>query len=152
MALYGLNPMPGNNNPMKPVIGLSARMSQIRHAKKGDMIGYGADYCFERDTQLATLEIGYGDGMLWALGHNKSSVNSYIYWQGQPCPIRGRISMDFIAVDLSGLPSSISRPIEGDWMEIIGPNQSVDALAGHAETIGYEILTSLGPRLRRVYK
>ena len=147
MALYGLNPTPYNNeNPMYSVVTASAEILQIRNAHKDETCGYNATYCFDKNTALAVVDIGYADGVFRALTNNAS-----LYWQGVPCPIRGRVSMDVTTVDLSNIPEN-QRPHPGDHLELIGPYQSADTLAKAAGTIGYEILTSLGSRYQRIYR
>lgn len=144
-ALYGLNPTPGLPNPMRPVIKLDVPVIRLRTVYPGASVGYGATYRFDKNTWIATLSAGYADGIFWSLG-NKGRL----FWQGYPCPIRGRVSMDLTTVDLSAVPDA-ERPRPGDFMELIGPHQDADALAADAYTIGYEVLTSLGQRYERVY-
>ena len=146
MAIYGLNPTPYANNPMQNVVDLRLRVIRTRLIQKDEYTGYGATYRFEKDTPIALLSSGYADGIFRSLS-NKGKV----YWNGIACPIRGRVSMDMIVVDLSDVPED-QRPQSGDMMELIGPNQSADVLAEDAGTIGYEILTALGDRYERVYK
>jgi alanine racemase len=146
MALYGLNPVPGAPNPMRPVVSLGLPVIQTKTALAGESCGYGATHLFDQDTPLAILGGGYADGLLRSL-----SNSGRVYWNGTPCPIRGRVSMDLTIVDLSAVPAG-QRPQAGDMMEVIGPHQSADDLAGGAGTIGYEILTSLSRRYRRVYQ
>jgi alanine racemase len=143
-SLYGGNPTPETNNPVRPVVTLSARILQIRECKIGDSVGYGASHVFDRATQTATLALGYADGFL-----RSASNKAKVYWQGEACPVIGRVSMDLMTIDLSGITTRMPR--EGDAIEILGPYQSVDDLAAAAGTIGYEILTSLGPRYKRIY-
>lgn len=143
-ALYGGNPTPETHNPMSPVVSLSARVLQVRDVPAGSSIGYNATYRFPEDTKTATLALGYADGLL-----RSGSSHAHVYWQGQACPIRGRISMDLISVDIGHLQGALPRP--GDEMEILGPHQDIDALAQGCKTIGYEILTSLGARYQRIY-
>lgn len=145
MALYGLNPKSGEHSPVKPVVSLELPVIRLRAAGKGDTIGYNATYRFDRETPLAVLSCGYGDGIFRAL-----SNSGQLYWKGVACPIRGRVSMDMLAVDLSAVPAD-RRPKPGDFLELIGPHQSADALAAAAGTIGYEVLTALGPRYARHY-
>ncbi|MCB1651338.1 MAG: alanine racemase [Alphaproteobacteria bacterium] len=145
MALYGLNPAPEQNNPMHGVVKLEVPVLQLRTAKKGQTCGYGATYRFENKTPLAVVGAGYADGVFRHL-----SNRGELFWQGYACPIRGRVSMDSVIVDLSAVPED-QRPHAGDMFEVIGPHQSADALAAKAGTIGYEILTALGPRYKRVY-
>lgn len=142
-ALYGGNPLPGQTNPVKPVISLHVRVLQVRRVKKGESAGYNATHVFDKDTICATVAIGYADGF-----PRGGSNAAKLYWQGQSCPIRGRVSMDLVIVEIGHLPQP---PHEGDWMEVLGENQSVDQLADDCGTIGYNILTALGPRYHRVY-
>lgn len=145
MALYGLNPVPEQENPMQPVVSLNVPVIRTRLVYKDARIGYNATYRFDKDSWVATLSAGYADGLFRSL-----SNRGVFYWQGIACPVRGRISMDLISVDLSAVPEG-KRPKPGDMMEVIGPHQSADDLAAQAGTIGYEILTALGPRYRRDY-
>jgi len=143
-ALYGGNPTPHTNNPMRSVVDLSVRILQIRLCKKGQTIGYGAGHLFEKDTPTATVALGYADGFL-----RSASSKATLYFNGQPCPVLGRVSMDLVTIDLSNIKGAM--PKQGDALEILGENQSVDDLAAAAGTIGYEILTSLGSRYAREY-
>lgn len=144
MALYGLNPVPERPNPMKAVAALDARVLQIRNVREGDSIGYGAATIMPYHGTLATVAIGYADGL-----PRSAAPDLNLFWQGKPCPVRGRISMDLTIVDITGHKP---MPMPGDWLEVIGPHQSADDLAAAAGTIGYEILTSFGARMQRVYK
>ena len=141
MALYGLNPTPELENPMAQPVRLESRLIQIHTGKAGETVGYSATHTLTRDTRIGILALGYADGFLRS-GSGKATV----YWQGRPCPVLGRISMDLTAIDLGACPA---KP--GDWVEILGPSQSADQLAEDAGTIGYEILTDLGRRHDRVY-
>ncbi len=143
-ALYGGNPVPEGKNPVEPVVSLKARVLQTRIVKKSRAAGYGESHLFDKDTTLATVACGYADGFLRGGNHSKM-----LYWNGQPCPVRGRVSMDLIIVETGHLAAP---PQTGDWLEILGPHQGVDDLAADLGTIGYEILTSLGGRHHRVYE
>ncbi len=143
-SMYGGNPTPETTNPVRSVVTLEAKILQTLAVKKGETAGYNHTYTFEKDTTTATLGIGYADGFLRS-GSNRAKF----YWNGQPCPIRGRVSMDLIIVEIGHLTGK--PPQIGDTMEILGPHQNVDQLANDCQTNGYEILTSLGPRYKRVY-
>jgi alanine racemase len=142
MALYGLNPTPWQENPMRPVVKLDVPVVQVKTLKAGESVGYGASYRCAENTIVATVALGYADGFLRSLG-NKGTL----YFNGKPCPVIGRVSMDLVTVDVGALPVHV-----GDKLEVIGDYQSVDDLATAAGTLGYEILTSLGARYKRVYK
>lgn len=143
-ALYGVNPIPTQVNPMRPAVRLSARVVQVREADEGDHVGYGWDFRTNSAARLATLSIGYADGLLRALG--KGGV---VYFEGHALPIAGRVSMDSITVDVSNLQPDRLGP--GSDVEVIGDHQSVDDLAEAMGTIGYEVLTGLGHRYERNY-
>ena len=145
MALYGLNPTPKQDNPMQPVVTLETPIIRLRIVYKDAYIGYGATHQFDQDTPLATVATGYADGLFWSL-----SNKGIFYWNGYPCPVRGRVSMDLTTVDLSAVPEN-ERPKPGDYLEIIGPNQREAALAKMAGSFDYEVLTSLGQRYERAY-
>lgn len=145
MALYGLNPTPHKSNPMKSVVKLKVPVIRLRDVIAGEGIGYNTTHTFEKDGQIAVVSAGYADGIFRAL-----SNKGFFYWGDCPCPIRGRVSMDLITVDISHLPET-KRPKPGDFFQVLGDNQSVDDLAYAGKTIGYEILTALGERYRRRY-
>ncbi len=144
-ALYGGNPTPEITNPMRRVVDLSVQILQTRLGKKGESAGYGASRVFKKDTPLATVSFGYADGL-----PRSGSNEAKFYWNGQACPIAGRVSMDLIIIDISSV--SGPAPQAGDWLEVLGPHQNVDDLATDCGTIGYEILTGLSRRAGRVYE
>ena len=144
MALYGLNPTPEEVNPMKPVISLEVPVLQVHEARAGESIGYNCTYQLSKNEQVATVCLGYADGLLRTLSNQGA-----LYWNGKKCPILGRVSMDLITVSLQNVQGECPKP--GDMMEVIGKHQSADDLAKSAGTIGYEVLTSLSTRYRRVY-
>lgn len=150
VALYGGNPTPGRANPMKPVVGLKARIVQVRHVPRGETVGYDATWTARHASRIAVLAVGYGDGYPRAAGSSDSVPGAEAIIAGTRCPIAGRISMDLIAVDISELPEGAGR--RGEMATLIGDEISVDAVANIAGTIGYEILTRLGGRYHRVYR
>jgi alanine racemase len=142
MALYGLNPTPEAANPMRQTVMLETRLLQIHEGIAGETVGYGATHTLTRDTKIGIVGLGYADGFL-----RSGSGKATLYADGNACPVLGRISMDLTAIDLG---AAALNP--GDWIEVIGPHQSPDQLAANSGTIGYEILTDLGPRHERIYK
>ncbi|MCH2037180.1 MAG: alanine racemase [Rickettsiales bacterium] len=143
-ALYGVNPTPQNDNPMKNVIKLKSKIIQIRSCKKGTFVGYSSSYKVSDDARIATLSIGYADGYLRSL-----SSNGNVYIENHKVPVVGRVSMDLITVDVTHIPDGLCY--EGKEVEIIGDNITVDEVARDAGTIGYQILTSLGARFHKTY-
>ena len=149
-ALYGVNPTPEADNPMQPVVDLKARIVQIRNVERGEGVGYGGTWTARRPTRLAIVSAGYADGYLRAASANDGSRGAEVVVAGKRCPIAGRVSMDLIAVDITDLPNNAVR--RGHMVTLIGEGITVDELAHHFGTIGYEVLTSLGRRYARVYK
>lgn len=150
-ALYGVNPTPEASNPMQPVIELKARIIQIRSIGKGESVGYGATWTARRPTRLAVVSAGYADGYFRAGGSNDGTRGAEVIIAGTRCPVAGRISMDLLAVDITDLPAHAGVR-RGQLATLIGEGITVDELAHHFGTIGYEVLTSLGGRYHRIYK
>src|SRR5579871_4469654 len=149
-ALYGVNPTPEADNPMKPVIDLKARIVQIRNVERGETVGYGGTWTARRPTKLAIVAAGYADGYFRAASANDGTRGAEVVVAGKRCPVAGRISMDLMAVDITDLPANAAR--RGHMVTLIGEGVTVDELAHHFGTIGYEVLTNLGRRYARVYK
>jgi alanine racemase len=149
-ALYGVNPTPEADNPMQPVVELKARIVQTRNIERGDTVGYGGTWSARRPTKLAIVSAGYADGYFRAASANDGTRGAEVVVAGKRCPIAGRVSMDLMAVDVTDLPNNAAR--RGHMATLIGEGITVDELAHHFGTIGYEVLTSLGPRYARVYK
>ena len=142
-ALYGINPTPGHANPMRAVVRLDAKVIQTRTLDKNTGIGYGHTFRTAGPLRAATISLGYADG--W---HRRAAAGAY--FNGVRLPFIGRVSMDSIIIDISALPEGSLKP--GDLVELIGSHQAVDDVAGHAGTIGYEVLTGLGHRFHRIYQ
>jgi alanine racemase len=149
-ALYGVNPTPEADNPMQGVVDLKARIVQIRNVERGESVGYGATWTARRPTRLAIVAAGYADGYFRAGGSNDGTRGADVVVAGKRCPVAGRISMDLLAVDITDLPHNAAR--RGHLVTLIGEGITVDEVAHHFGTIGYEVLTSLGRRYARVYK
>lgn len=136
-ALYGGMPFDGT----KRVVGLKSRVIQIRTIESGETIGYGATFTADRTMTIATLGIGYADGLFRSANGASAYINDTT-----PCPIVGRISMDSIMVDISNHADQIKI---GDYMDIIGDHQGLNGVAEYAGTIPYEVLTNLGRTISR---
>ena len=149
-ALYGVNPTPEADNPMQPVVELKARIVQIRHIERGETVGYGGTWTARRHTRLAIVSAGYADGYFRAASANDGTRGAEVVVAGKRCPVAGRISMDLMAVDITDLPPNVVR--RGHMVTLIGEGITVDELAHHFGTIGYEVLTNLGRRYARVHK
>jgi alanine racemase len=149
-ALYGVNPTPEADNPMQPVVDLKARVVQIREVERGESVGYGGNWTARRPTRLAIVAAGYADGYFRAGSSNDGTRGADVMVAGKRCPVAGRISMDLMAVDVTDLEKNAVR--RGHLVTLLGEGITVDELAHHFGTIGYEVLTSLGARYARVYK
>jgi alanine racemase len=149
-ALYGVNPTPEADNPMQPVVELKARIVQLRNIDRGETVGYGGTWTARRPTRLAIVAAGYADGYFRAASSSDGTRGAEVVVAGKRCPIAGRVSMDLIAVDITDLDKNAVR--RGHMATLIGDGITVDELAHHFGTIGYEVLTSLGRRFARVYK
>ena len=144
VALYGGNPHPGTPNPMAQVVRLQGKILQVRDVDTPQTVGYGATHRITRRGRIATVALGYADGYL------RSSSNTGSGYIGEiRVPIVGRVSMDLITLDVSGVPEHLTHP--GALVDMIGPGNPIDRVAADSGTIGYEILTALGARYHRVH-
>lgn len=143
-AIYGVAPVAGQTNPMRPVIRLQGKVLQTRIIAAGTAVGYSHTWTAQRPSRIATVAVGYADGYLRSLS-NRGTVSC----DGIPQPLIGNISMDTLIVDITDLPEG--RIAEGELLDLADPLNGVDAIAARAGTIGYEILTSLGRRYERRY-
>ncbi len=146
IALYGYGGAAGAALGLEPVLGLKARVVSLRTVKRGEGAGYGLRFQARRDSRLAVLSIGYGDGLPRSLSCGRGAA----LIRGCRAPVAGLICMDQSLVDVTELPTV--RP--GDEAVLIGRSgdlrQSAEDLAQAAGTIPNEILSRLGPRLERV--
>lgn len=141
-ALYGLNPVPGRKNPMRPVVRLAARILAVREIAPGETVGYNAIWTARRPSRIATIAAGYADGVLRSLSNSGTAR-----FDGRPVPLVGRVSMDLATFDVTDHPAA--QP--GGFLYLIDREHDADALAREAGTSGYEILTALGRRYARRY-
>lgn len=143
-ALYGINPMPGGANPMAQAVRLQARILQVRDVDTPMTVGYGATHQIARKGRVAVVAAGYADGLFRSLGNRGFGLI-----RGERVPVVGRISMDLTTFDVTDVAPDAVYP--GALIDMIGSGHDVDDLATEAGTIGYEVLTALGPRYQRVY-
>ncbi|MFZ2469411.1 alanine racemase [Parvibaculum sedimenti] len=142
-GLYGGTSGPGPS-PFRPAVRLETRVLQIRDVPPGITAGYGATWEARGPRRLATLATGYADGYFRSL-----AASGRVYVGGHYAPLAGRVSMDLLTVDLTGVPEGAVK--RGDFAELIGPHVTLDEVADRAGTIGYEVLTRLGDRAKRLY-
>jgi alanine racemase len=148
-AIYGGNPTPGADNPMRPVVSLMARLLSVRDLNPGETVGYDGIWAARRPSRVATLGLGYADGLPVSATQAPGKPAGEAVVDGRRCPIVGRVSMDYIVIDVTDVSPQAAR--RGAWAELLGPTIDIDELAGRARTIGYEVLTRLGRRYARRY-
>lgn len=156
ISLYGGAAVNEAPNPMKPVVTAEARILQVREAKAGESVSYGATTVFTRDTRIAVAAVGYADGYMRALSGSgvplrKTNVpGAGGVLHGRTVPLIGRVTMDLTHFDVTDLPEGSVRP--GDFIELFGRNVPIEDVARAGGTIDYELLTSLGRRYERRYE
>ena len=143
-ALFGINPRPGQANPMLTTVTLHARILQVRRIDALQTVGYGAAWRSARPSRVATIALGYADGYFRTLINR-----THVHLAGRKVPVIGRISMDLVTIDVTDVPEDESQP--GALVEVLGPHLTADDLAEHARTNAYEVMTALGRRYARVY-
>jgi len=144
IALFGSNPEPNPGDPMEEVVHASARILEIHKIERDRTIGYGATHAVEPGTRIATCGVGYADGYLRSL-----SGKGFGVLDGHRVPLVGRVSMDLITFDVTGVPARVLERAEE--ISIIGGGVDIDELAAKGGTIAYELLTGLGGRFARQY-
>jgi len=138
IGLYGI----GKAKGLKPVSSFITSISQVRTVSSGETVGYSRRGKVDRDSRIATLPVGYADGLRRSLGNGVGQV----WINDHPVPTIGEICMDMTMIDVTGIEAA-----EGDRVEIFGKQQPVTFLAQLSQTIPYEILTSIPERVKRVY-
>ena len=143
IGLYGVDGSTEIQPQLQVVQTLKATISQIRRVPKTESIGYSRRGLLERDSIIATISIGYADGLLRGAGNGRFSVGLH----GQRAPIVGGVCMDMTMIDITDIPNAV----EGDEVEIFGENVPVQDLATALNTIPYEVFTGISERVKRVY-
>jgi alanine racemase len=138
IGLHGIGLSPS----LRPVSSFLTSVSQVRKVPSGESVGYSRKGMTRKDSRIATIPVGYADGLHRSLGNGRTKLRV----GGVLVPTMGDICMDMTMIDVSG--TSIS---EGDRVEVFGKEQSLAYLAKQAGTIPYDILTSIPGRVKRVY-
>jgi alanine racemase len=142
IGMYGISSNPQIKRKLKPVISWVSAVSQVKTIQKGDSVGYNRTFVAKEVGKIAVIPVGYADGFRRSLSNGKGGV----FIKGQFCPTLGRVCMDMIMVDVTGLAIQ-----EGDRVEIIGENQPIEKLAKLMDTIPYEVMTGISKRVHRIY-
>jgi alanine racemase len=142
LGLHGITNNIGAQQFLEPVTRLKTVISQIRIISKGESVGYNRRFIAENNMKIATLPIGYADGIdrRWGNELGEVSINN------QRAKIIGIIAMDMLMVDVSNINCK-----EGDEVEVFGNKITVTEIATKINTIPYEILTKISPRVKRIY-
>jgi len=141
IALYGYGNNPAEHKMLKAVASLKTLIAQLRTIQKGDSVGYERKFKAEKTTKIATLPLGYADGISRIFGNNKAQV----LVNGKHAPIVGNICMDTLMVDVSGIECQA-----GDEVEVFGKNNTVIDFDREQQTIPYEVITRISQRVTRV--
>lgn len=141
IGLYGAGPAPRSGPSPVCATTFTAFVLQTRTVEAGDQVGYGGTFTAPSRMRLATLGVGYADGF-----PRSASNRASVLIRGERRPVVGRVSMDLTMIDITGLSVT-----EGDEAELFGPSLPVEDQAQSMGTIGYELLTRIGPRCRRIY-
>ncbi len=139
-SLFGINASKEKKNPMAAAVSLESRILQIRNVAKHSAVGYGATYKINKKGKIATIAVGYADGL-------PRNLSSNVSIGGIMAPIIGRISMDLTTIDISHIKDKEVT----STVEVFGKNISVDYLASKGGTIPYNIFTSMGNRIPKFY-
>lgn len=142
IGLYGISPDKETALKLKPVTGLRTEITQIKTVKAGDSVGYNRAFIAHHDMKIATVSVGYADGLLRKLGNGNFSL----WVNGKRAPIVGDICMDMCMIDVSEINVK-----EGDSVVVFNADHPVDELAAAADTIPYEVLSRISRRVKRVY-
>lgn len=142
IGLYGISNDPKEQLDLQQVGTMISVISQIRTIPKGDSVGYGRRFRAERTSRIATIPVGYADGIRRAWGNGVG----YVTINGQKAPIVGSICMDMLMVDVSDVVC-----FEGQRVVIFGEAPKVIEMASELKTIPYEILTGISQRVKRIF-
>jgi alanine racemase len=130
---------------MRQTVKIKAKILQVRDLDRGTAVGYDGTFRMKRAGRVATIAVGYADGWLRSAG-NRASVGV----AGRRAPVVGRISMDLLTIDITGIEPAAARP--GAYVDLLDDDYGVDAFARDAGTIGYEVLTAMAGHHHRVYR
>jgi len=142
IGMYGYVSNPLIADQLQQVISWKSVITQIKKLVVGESVGYNRQFIANEDTTIAIIPVGYADGFRKSLGNGNGSV----YIQGKKCAVLGNVCMDMIMVEITGIQTRVGADVE-----IIGSHQTLTELSSLMKTIPYEVLTSISPRVHRVY-
>jgi alanine racemase len=139
IGLYGMS---ANNAHLQNVYTWKTQIAQLKNIKKGESVSYNQSWTAKRDSVVATLFVGYGDGLNRGLGNENWSLK----WKGKKVPIIGDICMDLCMVDVTDIDAKV-----GDELVIFDQQDEIYSMAQKLNTIHYEVFTNISKRVKRVY-
>ena len=142
IGMVGISSNPEVKKQLQSAVTFKTVISQISEVKQGESIGYNRKYKAEKDTRIATIPVGYADGIPRLIGNKKGFVGIH----NQKVSIVGNICMDMLMVDLQNIKAK-----EGDEVIIFNGNPTLEEFSGYCQTIPYEVLTSISRRVKRIY-
>lgn len=142
IGMYGISANPSVFKKLQAVLNWKSEISQIKSIQIGESVGYSRSFLATEKMKIAIIPVGYADGFRRSLSNGKGGV----FVKNTFCPILGKVCMDMIIIDVNKLDVS-----EGDEVEIIGENQTIEAFSNAMETIPYEVMTSISKRVHRAY-
>ncbi|WP_213197153.1 bifunctional UDP-N-acetylmuramoyl-tripeptide:D-alanyl-D-alanine ligase/alanine racemase [Cloacibacterium caeni] len=142
IGMVGISANPKVKKQLQSAVTFKTVISQISEVKQGESIGYNRKYKAEKDTRIATIPVGYADGIPRLIGNKKGFVGIH----NQKVSIVGNICMDMLMVDLQNIEAK-----EGDEVIIFNGNPTLEEFSGYCQTIPYEVLTSISRRVKRIY-
>ena len=142
IALYGISANEEDQKNFRQVSTLRTTISQLKNVAAGETIGYSRKGVVAQNMRIATVPIGYADGLSRKLGNGAGKM----YINGKPAPVVGNVCMDMCMLDVTAIPCA-----EGDSVIVFSPDHPVTELAKDMDTIPYEVLTNVSRRVKRVY-
>jgi alanine racemase len=142
IGMIGISPTPEIKEQLQNAVTFKTVISQISEVKKGDSIGYSRRYKAEKDTRVATIPVGYADGIPRLIGNKIGFVGIH----KEKVPIIGNICMDMLMADIGNIAAK-----DGDEVIIFNGNPTLEEFSEYCKTIPYEVLTSISRRVKRIY-
>lgn len=143
IALYGAEPLDVDSPRLEPVMRWRTAIARLKELPPGHAVGYGTTFVTKRPSLIATLPIGYADGY-----NRRLSNRGEVLVRGQRAPVVGRVSMDLVTIDVTGVDGAAA----GDEVVLLGDGITAEELAAKLDTISYEVFCNVGARVPRVYR
>jgi len=143
LALYGPSRIETSAGVIEPLMRWRTEIMRLKELPAGHAIGYGTTFHTKRPSRIATLPVGYADGY-----SRLQSNNGEVLVRGQRAPVVGRVSMDLVTIDVTGVPNAAP----GDEVVLLGDGITAEELGARSQTISYEVFCRVSARVPRVYR